>query len=317
MVFNKRSQDARVAVILLNWNGVHLTVPCINSLITGTVKPTTIIVVDNASTDRSIETLRASFADIDIVVNEKNLGFTGGNNVGFKRTLTGNYDFIWVLNNDTVVKDDCLKNLLQAMYDDSNIVAASGKILYEDPSDRIWYAGAEFSYWSLRTSHRGEMEKDIGQYNLPEDVPFISGCCIFMRSSALVTVGFFDNNFFAYSEDVDWCLRAKRLGLRLRYVPQAMIYHKVSASFKTVSTPKAGGTSSPFAIYLVTRNRMLLIRKHTTALQFLTASIAFFSRCFYYGLAYILLFRTTKLQSLCKGIIHGCFRTGSEVEKGY
>ncbi len=305
---NKEYKDIKVAVLLLNWNGVELTVPCIESLQKGTIIPTQIIVVDNASVDNSVNILKEKFPFIELIQNQTNLGFTGGNNIGFKKILSDHYDYIWVLNNDTLVDKNCLYNLLEAMQADISIAAVSGKILYDDPTDIIWYAGSVLNKNTLRSKHKGEMQKDLGQYDIQEDVPFISGCCMLIRRNVLETVGLFDNNFFAYSDDFDWCLRAKSMGLRLRYIPKAMIYHKVSASFKKTTTNKNGGTSSPFAIYLTTRNRLYIIRKHAkNNLQFLMATSQFFLWNIYYGTALLLLLRITKLNFLVKGIRDGCF----------
>lgn len=308
MTHNKKQINIETAVLLLNWNGVELTIPCIDSLQNGTIKPTKIFVVDNASIDDSVSILKENYPFIDLIQNETNLGFTGGNNVGFEKILNNHYDYIWVLNNDTLVDEHCLCNLIETMETDKTIAATSGKIFYDDPSDVIWYAGATFNKYTLRSKHKGDMEKDIGQFNTPEDVFFISGCCMFIRRNTLVTVGLFDNNFFAYSEDLDWCLRANKLKLRLSYTPKAIVYHKVSASFKKTTTNKNGGTSSPFAIYLTTRNRIYIIRKHArNHLQLFTEIIRLLLWCIYYGTALLFLLRINKLNSLIRGIRDGCF----------
>ena len=309
MTHNKEQINIETAVLLLNWNGVELTIPCIESLQNGTIKPTKIFVVDNASIDDSVYILKENYPFIDLIQNETNLGFTGGNNVGFEKILNNHYDYIWVLNNDTLVDEHCLCNLIETMETDKTIAATSGKIFYDDPSDVIWYAGSTLNKFTLRSKHKGELEKDNGQYNTPEDVPFISGCCMFIRRNALEQVGGFDNNFFAYSEDLDWCLRANKLNLRLRYTPEAIIYHKVSASFKKTTSNKNGGTSSPFAIYLSTRNRIYIIRKHSIHwIQFLSAIIhCYFWNC-YYVFALTLLFRFKKAKSVIKAIYDGCFK---------
>jgi GT2 family glycosyltransferase len=193
------------------------------------------------------------------------------------------------------------------MEQDEDIAAASGKILYEGTTNLIWYAGSKINYRTLKSSHIGEQQTDEGQFDEPTDVPFLSGCCMFFRENTLNKVGIFDNNFFAYSEDFDWCLRAGFLGLRLRYVPQAKLYHKVSATFKKTTTTDNGGTSSPLAIYLTTRNRMYIIRKHAKSFfQFLTATIIYVSWNVYYGVALLLLFRIKKFKALIRGVADGC-----------
>jgi len=299
--------DIKVAVLILNWNGIDFTVPCINSLFAGSIQPSKIFVVDNASIDNSVNILKTSFETIELIENQCNLGFAGGNNVGFLKIMSENYDYIWVLNNDTVVDTNCLCNLLEVMENDKGIAAATGKILYEGTADLIWYAGSKINYRRLKSWHIGALQRDKGQFDVPRDVPFISGCSMFLRKSTLEKTGFFDNNFFAYSEDFDWCLRAGDLGLRLRYIPKAKLYHKVSATFNKIAFYKDGGTSSPLAIYLTTRNRMYIIRKHAKgAFHFFSATIDYMVWNIYYGTGLIILFRMQKFKYLIKGIADGC-----------
>jgi GT2 family glycosyltransferase len=138
---------------------------------------------------------------------------------------------------------------------------------------------------------------------------------MFMRISTLKDVGIFDNNFFAYSEDFDWCLRAGYLGLRLRYVPSATLRHKVSATFNKTRLRRSGGTSSPLAIYLATRNRMYIIRKHAkSGTQFLTAFLIYLVWNIYYGSVLLMLLRIDKLKSLIKGMWHGILTKLIKVE---
>ena len=307
-----------VGVVLLNWNGVELTIACIESLLCGLLIPDHIVVVDNASTDGSADMIEAKFQQVQIIRNAENLGFAGGNNIGIQQLIKQNVDYIWVLNNDTEIDKKCLDELVKFMAGEPGVSGCCGKILYDNPHDKIWYAGATLNKYTLKSKHRGELEIDKGQYNDPDATPFITGCCMFVRKLAWKCVGGFDEQFFAYSEDLDWCLRAGNLGLKLRYVPRAIIYHKVSATFKKTTTQKSGGTSSPFAIYLVSRNRMFLIRKHAkNGFQFLVSTILYFTWNFYYGTALIFLLRINKLKSLTKGIIDGCFnKLTDEIVKG-
>ncbi len=304
----EKKTHKHVGAVLLNWNGADLTIACIESLLSGSLIPDHIIVVDNASTDGSIDIIETKFQQVQIIRNTENLGFSGGNNIGIQQLIKMNVDYIWVLNNDTEVDGKCLDELVRVMDNEPNVSGCCGKILYDNPRDKIWYAGSTLNNYTLKAKHRGELEIDKGQYNDQDTTPFITGCCMFVRKLAWEYTGGFDEQFFAYCEDVDWCLRARKLGLKLRYVPQAIIYHKVSATFKKTTTQKNGGTSSPFAIYLGTRNRMFLIRKHAkNSFQLLTSTTLYFMTNFYYGTALIFLLRINKFKSLIKGIVDGCF----------
>lgn len=308
MVKTDNKKHKTVGVVLLNWNGADLTIACIESLLCGILIPDHIIVVDNASSDGSADMIETKYQQVQIIRNTKNLGFAGGNNIGIQQLIKQDVDYIWVLNNDTEIDENCLDELVKFMDGEPNVSGCCGKILYDNPHDKIWYAGATLNNYTLKSKHRGEMETDKGQYNDPNTTPFITGCCMFVRKSAWECTGGFDEQFFAYSEDLDWCLRARNLGLTLRYVSQSIIYHKVSATFKKTTTQKNGGTSSPLAIYLITRNRMFLIRKHAkNGFQFLVSTILYFTWNFCYGTGLILLLRNTKFKALAKGIIDGCF----------
>lgn len=294
-----------VGVILVNWNGGEFTIPCIKSLLASTVVPNKIVVIDNASTDGSPELIKENCPEITLIKNESNLGFTGANNIGIRYLLGENVDYIWLLNNDTEVHPHCLGNLLKEYEDNPDIAATTGKILYPNRKT-IWYGGSIFSYWSLSVHHRGAMKEDHGQYDQAEDVPFISGCCMMVRRGAIEKVGLLDHNFFAYSEDFDWCIRAKRAGLRLRYVPQAILYHKVSASLNKHRGMVTGGSSSPFAIYLIYKNRLLIIRKHSSnPIQFMAAILSYGFSSVYYAVGLIILRRWDKLAALFRGVKDG------------
>jgi len=297
-----------IGVILVNWNSGEFTMLCIESLLASTVVPNKIVVIDNASTDGATELIKENYPEITLIKNESNLGFTGANNIGIRYLLGENVDYIWLLNNDTEVHPHCLESLLKEYEGKYDIAATTGKILY--PNRKIiWYGGSIFNYWPLTVSHRGAMEEDHGQYDQAEDVPFISGCCMMGRRKAFEKVGLFDDNFFAYSEDFDWCIRAKSAGLRLRYVPQAILYHKVSASLHKNRGKVTGGTSSPFGIYLTYKNKLLIIRKHSSnPIQFLTAILSYGFSSTYYAVGLIMLRRWDKLAALFRGVKDGLIK---------
>ncbi len=252
----------KTGVVLLNWNGGEDTLPCMDSLKRGTVKPWRIVVVDNASTDDSPDRIARLHPDADLVRNPANIGFAPGNNLGIRRLLEADAEFIWVLNNDTEVAPDCLERLLTALGRDPAIGAISAKILYANPPDRIWYAGGTWNPRSMQAGHRGQMEPDRGQYDAPCETAFLSGCCMLFRREALEKVGLFPDEFFIYMEDADWCRRAARLGVRLYYDPAARLVHKVSAAMTRNTLGASGGRYSPRFIYLTTRNHLWIIRRH-------------------------------------------------------
>lgn len=296
----------KIGVVLVNWNNAEHTIPCIDTLLNGIVIPDRIIVVDNASHDDSLYLIVNSFPEIDFIHSKINTGFAGGNNLAINKLIALAYDYIWVLNNDTIVEQKTLLSLMTFMNDHPEAAACSGKILYADADKRLWYAGSMYHRWSLRYLHIGEGKEDSGQYDTAEKVPFISGCCMFVRREAFELIGLFDEHFFAYSEDGDWCFRAHKKQLQLYFVPEARIWHKVSATMNKVKRLKTRGTTSQFSVYITSRNRLYLIRKHSNNfVQRCIASLIALTWFLYYAMALLLLFRIDKFKALILGIYDG------------
>jgi GT2 family glycosyltransferase len=303
---------ARIGVVLVNWNTPDLTCACIAALEKSELKPDCIVVVDNASLDQSADTIAEKYPAVQVIKNKENLGFAGGNNVGVRALLKAGCEYVWILNNDTVPAPDCLKHLLGELLDDISVGATTAKILRESPPECLWYAGAEVSRWSMTARHRGEGEIDDGRYDQCQDVEFMSGCCMLVRGAVLRRIGLFDELFFAYSEDFDWCLRATATGIRLRYVPTALITHRVSASMDRISRKNGHGSTSPFVVYVSARNRFFVIRKHARGLKKLVALSTWLVRLACHGAALVLLGRWEKVGALLRGVREGLRRNITE-----
>jgi GT2 family glycosyltransferase len=297
-----------VGVVLVNWNGAEHTIPCIASLLSGSVTPDRIVVVDNASRDDSAERIVSRFPEVTLLRNTENLGFTGANNQGIERLIASGCDYIWILNNDTIVDRECLSTLKEHLEAHRDVAACSGKVLYAEPRDLIWFAGATVGAWTLVATHRGVGERDTGRYDRIEPTPFLSGCCMFVRREALQRLGAFDDRFFAYFEDADWCLRAGEAGVRLDYQPRAVLWHKVSATLHGLKAPGSAGTTSPFGVYITIRNRWFLIRKHARSpLRMATAGLAHALATGYHAGGLLLLGRFQKLKAVALAVYDGLF----------
>ena len=295
-------EKAKVGVVLLNWNGGEFTIPCISSLLAGDLSPWRILVFDNASTDGSPEEITAMFPEVQMVRSAENVGFAAGSNQGIRQLLAQGADFLWILNNDTVVHRSCLRMLVEECLHDGKLGGATGKIFFQQPGDRIWYAGGRWNRWSFTSAHRGRGEKDTGQYDRAEDVEFASGCCMLLRREALARVGLFDERYFVYCEDAEWCLRARRHGVRMRYVPHAVLWHRVSASAKK----NAGGKTPPLSHYYNQRNRLFNMRRYAgRPLQVTTAVLAHLARALPLSVALLVLRRWATLKSVVRGIRDG------------
>ncbi len=253
----------RVAIILVNWNGKDDTLPCLASLqklTTYNLQPTT-IVIDNGSTDDSVAVIRKKFPEVEVLETGENLGFTGGNNVGILRALEKGVDFVWLLNNDTITDKNALLALIDGFKEPtagiagSKIYFAPGREYHRErykEKDRgrvLWYAGGLIDWNNMYASHRGVDEVDRGQYDMTQETPFITGCSMMVRKEVFDRIGLLDEKFFAYLEDLDFCLRARQAGYKLLYVPKSVVWHVNAGS---------SGVGSDTHQYYMMRNRLLV-----------------------------------------------------------
>jgi GT2 family glycosyltransferase len=224
-------RGASIAIIVLNWNGRDLTLDCLRSLEAITTPGVRIILVDNASSDGTVDAVRLRYGPrVTVVQNAGNLGFAAGNNVGIRRALEQGDDFVLLLNNDTVVAPDLIDRLLPPMLAAPEIGITAPKIYYAEPKDRIWFAGGEISLWRGIARHTGIRETDHGQYERERDIDYATGCAFLARRGVFETVGYLDPAYRAYFEDADFCVRARHAGFRIRYIPAAHVWHRISAS---------------------------------------------------------------------------------------
>lgn len=221
----------KVAIIVLAWNGKALTLSCLSSLAKLDYENTTIILVDNASTDGTVEAVRESFGEsIRIIENIANLGFSRGNNVGIEAALKDGADYILLLNNDTIVDEKLATHLVDAMLRHPGVGIAGPKIYYHGAPDVIWSAGGEVSLWRRSATHRGIRERDLGQYDDTREVDYVTGCALMAARDVFARIGMLDPSFKAYFEDTDFCMRARHAGYRILYIPQGKVWHKISQS---------------------------------------------------------------------------------------
>jgi GT2 family glycosyltransferase len=240
----QRERDAApsIAIIVLNWNGRDLTLDCLRSLEGVTTPNLRTVLVDNASADGTVEAVRRRYHDrVTIIQNADNLGFAAGNNVGIRQALADGADFILLLNNDTVVAEDFVDHLVKPMLDTPGIGITAPKIYYAEPEKQIWFAGGEISLWRGTAKHTGIRAMDAGQFDTAHDIDYASGCAFLARRAVFEKIGDLDPGYRAYFEDADFCLRARDAGFRIRYVPAAHVWHRISASTGgQLSRKKAG-----------------------------------------------------------------------------
>ncbi len=229
----------KVAAVVLSWNGREDTLACLRSLEGEDVD---VIVVDNASEDGSADAVTG----VDLIRNDRNLGYAGGMNVGIRRALERGADAVLLLNNDVLVEPGAIDAMVAAS---DGAGGVSPLIVFADRPEDVWYAGARFD---PRSGYHGRQLTDRIDGIRPTER--ICGAAVLMPREALERVGLFDEGLFAYAEDVDWSLRAHELGLPLLVTPHGQIRHKVSAS--------TGGEGSPNALYYTARNLLAVSERH-------------------------------------------------------
>ncbi|HEX9657184.1 MAG TPA: glycosyltransferase family 2 protein [Bacteroidota bacterium] len=234
------SAHTNVFIVIVNWNGREVTLDCLRSLKKLTYREFTIIVVDNASSDGSVESLRSKFPDIIVLEQSNNLRFAGGNNVGIKYAMEHGAEAVLLLNNDTTVHPEFLTHLVERLEGDHATGMVAPKIYYHDDKNRIWFAGGEISFWTGTMKHTGIRKTDRGQHDQHRKIDYATGCCVLVRSSVIEKVGMLDESYFIYTEDADWSMRVSNAGYSILYEPAAKVWHKLSVS--------AGGHLSSFKI---------------------------------------------------------------------
>lgn len=244
----------KIFTVVLNWNGSGDTIECVESLKKVVYPNHNILIVDNGSTDGSESILRSLFPDIEVIQTGANLGYAGGNNIGIRHALERGADYIWLLNNDTIVDSRCLKYMVCAAEAGDRVGMVGSKIYYLDSPETIWFAGGKVDLGrGGLTSHIGMGLKDEGLYDEPAETDYITGCSILARREMIDDVGLLDENYFLYFEDSDWCLRARKNGWKLLYEPRARLWHKEGAR-------ESEGYSERF-IYYSLRNRLYFMKR--------------------------------------------------------
>ncbi|MBN1259948.1 MAG: glycosyltransferase family 2 protein [Anaerolineae bacterium] len=240
-----------VAVIIVTWNSGTDIVRCLDA-VAKAQGPFRVIVVDNGSEDGTVSVLRERYPDILLIENDRNLGYTGGNNMGIERALALGSDFLLLLNDDAVVAPDAIMRLLEAAQDHPD-AGLFGPSIYavEHPEIFLSAGGSMIGGWLPR--HRGLGANEAGDFSQVTEVDFISGCALFARREAFEEIGGLDDRFFVYHEDIDWCYRAKQAGFKALAVPTAKVWHPDTRLRDAVS---------PLVTYYITRNTLAFLRKH-------------------------------------------------------
>lgn len=274
---------AGVTIVVLNWNQKDETIACLRSLAAADLGGAAVVVVDNGSRDGSVDALRAEFPSVRILALPENRGFAGGCNAGMRAALEAGAEGILLLNNDTRVARDFLLPLLDAMHSSPGAGAVSSAAFRLDRPTMLDVAYSEVRF------NRRHVVQILGVNALPgegfdrrAEVGVVNACSLLLKAEALRTVGLFDEAYFAYHEDVDWCLRARQAGYQLFYEPYSRVLHRGSRSTGVLherpadepdlalgaDLPNAGPLPwNPVRTYLGIRNTVRLLRRYATRKQ--------------------------------------------------
>lgn len=240
----------KVAIILVNYNGISDTIDCVKSLCKINYPNYDIIIVENASNDQE-KIAKDVFLNKNakILFSERNNGFSDGNNQGIEFALNNNAKYIVLLNNDTVVEPDFIDELVDTAQRHPDVGIVTGNIYYHSQPKNLWYSCGDYNTHTsvtkmVRTTNKNE-----------DEVTFACGCLMLITAEAIRKVGMLDESFFLYSEDTEYCCRMIKNGYHIYWTSKAHIYHKVSSST---------GENSDFQQYYLLRNNLLMIRLYST-----------------------------------------------------
>ncbi len=245
----------KIAVVILNWNGVLLLEQFLPSVVKNS-SDAVIYVADNASTDTSIAYVKAHFPSVRIIENKCNLGFASGYNEALKQVDTELYALV---NSDIEVTENWLQPILTTFLNEPNTAIIQPKILDFKNKEYFEYAGAaggfidQFGYPYCRGRIFDTVEKDLGQYNDNIEILWASGACFFIRSSIFKELKGFDDDFFAHQEEIDLCWRALNKGYQIKYISESVVYHVGGATLQQ---------GNPKKTFLNFRNSLLMLTKN-------------------------------------------------------
>lgn len=225
------SSFPKIAIIVLNYNGQDCLLNCLSSLDATPYPNKQIIVVDNASLDTSFIQARQKFPHYVYLQNTVNLGFAAGINIGIREALRYKADWCLLFNNDATAD----RHLLSVLIEESANHPEAGllcPLIMKPHSDDIWFGKGRLNFFRMRAQHISPSKKDLSQTTYSSE--FLTGCALFIRCTVLEKIGLFDESFFLYYEDADFCLRAKKAGFETLMVPAARVWH----SEKSQSNPK-------------------------------------------------------------------------------
>lgn len=271
----------KVYISILNWNGLKDTLECLESVFKLDYPNFEVIVVDNGSTDDSVEVIEKTYPQLTLIENKENLGYTGGNNIGMRYAMDNGADYVWLLNNDTVVESDTLTKLVDAAEKSPNIGLVSPFIYYYDEPEKVQFCGSYMDWKNFDVPHFKD-EALWKQESIGRQVS-LWGTALIIKRNLIKDIGYLDDRFFSYFEDTDYSIRSSKAGYQNVMVPSSRIFHK--------KVPKAQ-SEKPHYYYYTARNEYFFWTKYTGWFKrisflknYISSNVKQAALCRYYGLS--------------------------------
>jgi GT2 family glycosyltransferase len=246
-----------VVAVVLNWNGGELNLDCVQSILDQGMAPADVIFVDNASSDGSYELVASHFDGLTLLRNKVNLGFGDGVNVGISHALANTQppvDAVLLVNNDVVLPKGTLEHLKEVMSADAKVGITGPRVLYRDDPGTVWCAGGKLTNRQNLSELLGHGQADGPRWKGLQKVDYVAGCAMLIRREVFDVVGLFDGAYFAYHEDVDFCLSAHKAGFGVVLAGDASALHAPHHS--------TGGAYGPGRKYMMGVNTVWFLRRH-------------------------------------------------------
>ena len=290
------TDSERVGVVLVNYNGGKFLPECLETLYAGGYPQMQVVLVDNGSTDGSLDWVRQHFPQVAVLALGSNQGFPGGCNAGIAWCRNNNCDYVLLLNNDTAAAPDFLPTLMAHAGPDRLLAP---KIYFYDARTLINNHLGTYDF--KRGIHRDWFygKPDTKESRRVQDVSMANGCALLVPIGVFEKIGLLDETFFMYAEDIDFIARAVSAGFRVTFVPDAVVYHRESAS--------SGGHGSPLTVYYTTRNRLYLMHKHQKDRRILLFFLVYFTATrLVVAARYLVQGRRPQIKALWAGITDYC-----------
>lgn len=294
-----------VGIVILTYNSAEYITNCLKSILANDYYLFKCVIIDNNSTDDTINTVYKNYPDIKLIKNKINLGYAAGNNIGIRYLLRKrNISHILILNPDTLVSG----NLIRELVDNISVISDAGIIgpiiTYAHQPKKIWFAGGYLNRLFLYTKHINMNKKIYNTKSLYENTDFITGACILIRTEVFNKTGLIPEDYFMYFEDVDFCQKAIKTGYKCILLNKPLVKHHVSAS----AGKKGTNNLTPLRAYCFARNPFIYIRVNVKGWRKIANIFGQFAvRLPYYGIQMLLKRNTTGILAYLRGLKDGLF----------